>query len=98
MLTKILTILANVLINVIWGKIQLWWAKRQAEYYKKKAEVERRRKESLEAGQAAEEDIRKAGDTEVIHADKAKTWEARIEELERRARERAERHDNDEVA
>lgn len=89
MLTKILTVLGNVLLNVIIHRIQLWWAKRQAEYYKRKAEVHRKRQESLQEAQAAELAIQKAGDTAVLHASEAKLWEERIKELRRRAEERS---------
>lgn len=88
MLTKILTVLGNVFLNLILNRIQLWWAKRQAEYYRRKAEVEKRRLESLKSGQAAEAEIEEAGDTVLAHAKKASSYEAKLEELRRRAEER----------
>lgn len=97
-LTKLLTIVVDVAVSVLISKIQLWWAKRQAEYYKRKAEIEAKRLESLKEGNAAEEAISKSGDTAILHAEKAKTWEDRVEELRRRAEERANKYNKDEVA
>lgn len=93
MLTKILTVLGNVVVNVILAKIQLWWAKRQAEYHRRKAELEKQRIESLKVGKSSESQIRRAGDTAVIHAAKADRYESKAAELRRRAEER-----RDEVA
>ena len=87
MLTKILMMAGNILLNFLWGKLQLWWAKRQARYYKKQAELEKHRQDSLKEGKAAEEVIRKSGDTAILHADKAKTYGDKIDMLEKRAEE-----------
>lgn len=89
MLERIAAALASFLLNFIWGKIQLWWAQRQAAYYRKKSEIEQRRMQSLQEGKAAEEAISQAGDTVVLHANKASAYEDKVAELQRRAAERA---------
>lgn len=89
MLERLLGMVGSFLLNFIWGRVQLWWAQRQAAYYRKKSEIETRRMQSLQEGKAAEEAISQAGDTAVLHAATASTYEDKVAELQRRAAERA---------
>jgi hypothetical protein len=95
MLTRILTIVANVGLNVLISHVKLWWAQRQAAYFQRKAEIEKKRRESLKEGKAKEELIAKAGTAVIINSEKARTWQDRVAELKRRAAERAAEKDKE---